>query len=1176
MQNMVSYEPNKNGSRPYSGNPTKSIQEGVYKGAKQHYDSYAAYRAPPIDKSRVSRSSNKEATARLWDQKQNVTANQRTNSPGGNGFDLESHLDSYHYMHDMDAVYPSHYSHSASHHPYKQFQKPGSNIYNNPAAARPPPQIAVQTVNTYEGRSQSLTSRSPSKSGRRSPQPPHYMTQYSRTISMNGTVSNLIIPLPSYADEKISPRRSTESVRERPKPLLTNQRTERFRSFSYSDASPSSAVPESSSCPSSPSSIAKQYIPIVYPALLSRVAEAFRVRVTLSNRMKDNLEYKDCFDGREAVDKIAFIIKTTDRNLALLLGRAFDSQKFFHDVTYDHRLRDSPNELYQFRKMPSILSSENYELEDIVNEEDAENDLPNGVFTLLTDCYSPTCSQYNLCYSIACPRRLEQHARKNMKPNPGLKRSVSRGSISDKKDQKLWIHSVPAEIAKSVSETEKKRQEAINEVIYTEKDFVGDLEYLRDCWIDPLIKQNVVSESRREKFVEEVFYNILEVHCVNVKLADALEKRQNSFAIVEQIGDIFLEYVPLFDPFIRYGAHQLWGKYEFEKEKNTNRDFAKFVEETERRPESRKLELNGYLTKPTTRLGRYPLLLDAVLKQTPKDHPDRINLPKVINIIKEFLTNVNVESGKSENRFHLQQLNDQLIPKGIEHMDLKLTEEGRQLIFKGSLKKRGGGGESSDLQVFLFDHALLMVKAKTMNKVEQYKIHRKPIPLEFLSVFATEGSYENRVHSRRPQSILPGKTPAVVRGNDRQFALTFCRLGKKAFTITLYAPTYISRKKWIEHIERQREIIKDGGKIFEKEILLEKKTFLGSSKVNCGAFFDNYRKLAFGTDLGIYVLEIGPNAKPAVCVIQLEKISQIDILEEFRLLLILADKSLYSYPLESLDPIKSKEATKRTSKISSHASFFKSGTCLGKTLVTVVKTSALNSIIKTLEPIEQKNKNKSPLKILSGRSNDSLKTYKEFYIPTELTSVNFLNKKLCVGCCAKGFEVVDLETLITQSLIDPEDVSLDFVQKKENVKPIAIYRIAGRDFLLCYDEFAFYVNKVGWRSRPDWLITWEGSPTSFALRYPYVLAFEPSFIEIRHVETGLLEQIIEGHNMRCLYSDSRGNILVVTTDQTTDSSEVFSLKLVDGRKSSLISAATSIATSILAYDDSNSRPVNSS
>lgn len=99
--------------------------------------------------------------------------------------------------------------------------------------------------------------------------------------------------------------------------------------------------------------------PVVYPALLSRVSEAFRDRIPLGDRVKDGLTYKEAFDGREAVDKIAYIIKTTDRNLALLLGRALDAQKFFHDVTYDHRLRDSPNELYQFRtSLGSYVSGE--------------------------------------------------------------------------------------------------------------------------------------------------------------------------------------------------------------------------------------------------------------------------------------------------------------------------------------------------------------------------------------------------------------------------------------------------------------------------------------------------------------------------------------------------------------------------------------------------------------------------------------------------------------------------------------------------------------------------------------------------------------------------------------------------------------------------------------------------
>lgn len=43
------------------------------------------------------------------------------------------------------------------------------------------------------------------------------------------------------------------------------------------------------------------------------------------------------------------ILRTHDRNLALLVGRALDAQNFLHDVNYEHRLRDSPDELYRFR-----------------------------------------------------------------------------------------------------------------------------------------------------------------------------------------------------------------------------------------------------------------------------------------------------------------------------------------------------------------------------------------------------------------------------------------------------------------------------------------------------------------------------------------------------------------------------------------------------------------------------------------------------------------------------------------------------------------------------------------------------------------------------------------------------------------------------------------------------------
>jgi hypothetical protein len=85
-------------------------------------------------------------------------------------------------------------------------------------------------------------------------------------------------------------------------------------------------------------------------------------------------------------------------------------------------------------------------------------------------------------------------------------------------------------------------------------------------------------------------------------------------------------------------------------------------------PESRKLELNAYLTKPTTRLARYPLLLEAVLKHTPEDSPDRVMLPQVVAQVREFLSRVNEESGRAENRFNLAQLDSQLIFKPGEQV----------------------------------------------------------------------------------------------------------------------------------------------------------------------------------------------------------------------------------------------------------------------------------------------------------------------------------------------------------------------------------------------------------------------------------------------------------------------------------------------------------------------------
>lgn len=266
--------------------------------------------------------------------------------------------------------------------------------------------------------------------------------------------------------------------------------------------------------------------------------------------------------------------------------------------------------------------------------------------------------------------------------------------------------------------------------------------------------------------------------------------------------------------------------------------------------------------------------------------------------MREFLTKVNIETGKSENRFNLAQLDQQLVFKNGEAVvrllppslslissltfffpfsqDLRLRDEERELIYKGPLKKRGGTqSESAELQVYLFDHAILMVKQKSKN--EQYKVYRKvrPAPSPFLPFFSIKGRLTNAHLSQpiplellvvapvddaatlrggvvRPKSLmargsstaklLPSSTassqppPGVDKNNKQGFALTFIHLGRRGYQITLWASTWTGRKKWLEKIEERQNELRERSLVFET-LPLSAGYFVGTNRLICAAPF---------------------------------------------------------------------------------------------------------------------------------------------------------------------------------------------------------------------------------------------------------------------------------------------------------------------------------------------------
>lgn len=168
--------------------------------------------------------------------------------------------------------------------------------------------------------------------------------------------------------------------------------------------------------------------------------------------------------------------------------------------------------------------------------------------------------------------------------------------------------------------------------------------------------------------------------------------------------------------------------------------FHHFLQDVEKKAECRKLPFRHFLVLPVIRLQRYPLLLSAILKRTPEDHPDHAFLTECDGKLRSIAATMDEETAASEKRLRLQQIHDTLRckPSEIELVhQLRILEPGRQLLYEGALTRRSNTGvETINLWVFLFDNYFLMTKPKN----NEYHLSKRPIPLELLHVAdATEG-----------------------------------------------------------------------------------------------------------------------------------------------------------------------------------------------------------------------------------------------------------------------------------------------------------------------------------------------------------------------------------------------------------------------------------------------------
>lgn len=737
-----------------------------------------------------------------------------------------------------------------------------------------------------------------------------------------------------------------------------------------------------------------------------------------------------------------------------------------------------------------------------------------------------------------------------------------------------WHDLVAPDVRQNLPKKEAKRQSIIFELIKGEMAYVKDLENINHMYIIPLRNSEppIISQDRLEQFIEDVFHNYAELHDHHRKLCQKFQEiqREQHPTIQTVTAALFDAALNFREAYMKYIPNYPIAAYRIDDEMANNAAFKSFVEAAVRHPDAHRLDMKNFINRPIPRLLRYELLLKGILEETPQGHEDIFSIPEVIENIKSLGKESEPGVTSAKQKVELWRYNSNLVFKHGETIDMDLLDQNRCLIHSGKLLRQPESGLEwngwSELFVLLFDNYMVMTKPKDKEGVVRYHVNRRPIPLDLLTpVNFTDSPTQRSAGLLRPfrtdrnvdggSMSGPGASPEASNDSRSVYPLTLHHNGRAGGPIILYAESAQARVEWKQKIEEAlglRRVVQESNKIFEVESL-SSDTFLVPSpmagapspawnqdnaftgRVTCSVPFttSNGRPLvAIGCAEGVWI-GYRHDPKSMRRVLHLKMVTQCAMLEEFGIFLVLADKSLFAYHIEALVPSSPQTLHNGSVQVpqklngARDVQFFRVGSLHGRTLIIYMKRKGMDSVFRVLEPVDDKinEKVKAPVGFgsrLGFRSAKSewFRAYRDFFLPSEAFDVIFLKARIVV-LCAKGFELMDLHDFGSNTIPAIDDPRLPLNKRIESCRPMGMFRSKDDEFLLCYDEFGLYVDKHGNPSRSANTTEWEGTAERVAYHPPYILIFDSRFIEIRHVETGRLAQIIQGNDIRCIW-DGRG------------------------------------------------------
>lgn len=557
----------------------------------------------------------------------------------------------------------------------------------------------------------------------------------------------------------------------------------------------------------------------------------------------------------------------------------------------------------------------------------------------------------------------------------------------------------------------------------------------------------------------------------------------------------------------------------------------------------KELQVNGNLLLMSTLNSRYqqlPLQLADIRKSFDEHDDEYLHLTKAIDAIKKLGTLVNEMKVHADNIYSLQMLEKELIWKsGIRQPNINLSLEKRKFFFRGDVSRKGDLKiNTHTVHLIVLDNYLLITDRTRSQRAFQFKVTEVPIPVDYiiLETREKETSIASRVSTNPNLSKLEAEELATY-----PFKIRYAGRGKSQ-SYTFFAPNENALERWVSVFEKARSnmlkrvlplapydlnLIDNSYFAYEQTNRITKlpilppndpvsilakgtttsmknrdvprdiyapnitKNQLAYKKILCSESFEfaGTEFYFLGLSNGVYCSDLKNRWK---MIVNMTNVTKVTVISSLNVVLVLGNKCLRYYPLQTLIDIyyQRKDKTSSTKLSNDAVVFYEVGRHCGIPTVFVAKKKAASSTNFKVFAIETDN---------DGVLN-TFTVIKRFYVQAECYGISIFNSSVAIHT-QRGFEVLDLGKLVPRTIpeLPPADSTnkkidaynrkvapqgVDVIRKiisHPTVKPMGMFKLANdKEFMMVYNECAIFVNKSGKPSRNK-ILKFEFRPRSIAV-----------------------------------------------------------------------------------------------